>query len=247
MGGRELFTHVARKYLIYKDYMAFLSALNIGNQGEKILGNTPRFWYNYPLLNDGEYVMSEVVKICKVHGNLTADQVYFCIRKDRPVGKEVRCAECRKITNAKKFAKKQAKVNALPKEEYIKYRDEQNRRVKEDRAANPQMYRDWENRCREKKKEHYQLREIEKRYGMTPGQYDQMLIAQNYKCEICKKEETRASRTVGEISRLCVDHCHSTGKIRSLLCHDCNTGIGKFKESIEIIDAVRNYLERHQT
>jgi len=43
-----------------------------------------------------------------------------------------------------------------------------------------------------------------------------------------------------------VDHNHSTGKIRSLLCQGCNHGIGHFKESITLLKRAIKYLEVHQ-
>lgn len=46
--------------------------------------------------------------------------------------------------------------------------------------------------------------------------------------------------------KLCVDHNHNTGNVRSLLCMSCNTGIGKFKDNIELIEAALNYLKSHE-
>lgn len=43
-----------------------------------------------------------------------------------------------------------------------------------------------------------------------------------------------------------VDHCHVTGKIRGILCHNCNLGLGYFKEDIEIINAALSYLHEHK-
>ena len=74
-------------------------------------------------------------------------------------------------------------------------------------------------------------------YGMTIEKKDVMLAAQNNKCAICKDE------LVGK--KLHVDHCHTTGKIRAILCHHCNTGLGLFKDSAELLAKAAKYLKKH--
>ena len=49
-----------------------------------------------------------------------------------------------------------------------------------------------------------------------------------------------------KVMKLCVDHNHATGKVRKLLCHDCNTMIGKAKEDIQILESAINYLKKHK-
>jgi hypothetical protein len=50
-----------------------------------------------------------------------------------------------------------------------------------------------------------------RKYGLSADQYETMLKAQDYRCKICKKRQ-----------KLCVDHCHKTGRVRGLLCIPCN-------------------------
>jgi hypothetical protein len=66
-----------------------------------------------------------------------------------------------------------------------------------------------------------------------------MLINQDYSCAICGIHREDLSRD------LAVDHCHSTGKIRDLLCINCNLGIGFFKESLFKLKSAINYLKKH--
>lgn len=61
-------------------------------------------------------------------------------------------------------------------------------------------------------------------YGLTPADYDRMHEEQNGLCRICLRPEPVPGRL------LAVDHCHSTGVVRGLLCGDCNRGIGMFKD-----------------
>lgn len=69
-------------------------------------------------------------------------------------------------------------------------------------------------------------------YGITLEQYDQMCADQEHKCKICQ--------SIPEI--LYVDHCHTTGAIRGLLCKFCNAGLGCFRDSPESLDAAKKYL-----
>ena len=79
-------------------------------------------------------------------------------------------------------------------------------------------------------------------FGMTVEQYDDLLIAQGNVCAICTKPETSRSGA-GVIKRLAVDHNHSTGKVRGLLCENCNRGLGLFKEDEGIMQSAISYLK----
>lgn len=72
---------------------------------------------------------------------------------------------------------------------------------------------------------------------MTVEKYDALFEQQNGKCGICGTNKNRNN------SRFCVDHCHTTGKIRGLLCHDCNTSIGKLGDSKEGLMKAIEYLD----
>ena len=76
-------------------------------------------------------------------------------------------------------------------------------------------------------------------YGMTLEEKEALLKSQNNKCKICKDEL--------QGKKLHIDHCHTTGKIRAILCHHCNTGLGLFKESPELLTKAIEYLEKHAT
>jgi len=75
------------------------------------------------------------------------------------------------------------------------------------------------------------------KYGVTEQQFDQASAAIGGVCEICGKQCVTGKR-------LSVDHDHDTGFVRGLLCMKCNSGIGKFGDSIELLKAAVEYMAR---
>ena len=73
----------------------------------------------------------------------------------------------------------------------------------------------------------------------TVEEYDNLLQEQELGCAICGAQSNKNG------TRLCLDHCHTTGKIRGLLCHYCNTSLGKFNDDIELLQSAIEYLKRH--
>lgn len=92
----------------------------------------------------------------------------------------------------------------------------------------------------------YQKRYISRRadknlrrlYGVTLGRKMEMYEAQGGKCAICGKE-------LESVIKAHLDHCHSTGKIRELLCYQCNLGIGYLKEDCNILISACEYITKH--
>lgn len=84
-----------------------------------------------------------------------------------------------------------------------------------------------------------------KTYGITLEEYNILRQVQNYKCGICKCSEEDNIRNSGA-QTLVIDHDHSTKRIRGLLCHRCNVGLGNFKDSITTLEFALNYLQRNQ-
>lgn len=77
-----------------------------------------------------------------------------------------------------------------------------------------------------------------KSYGLSPEQFEQMLAQQSGRCAICKTDKPTVK--IGGSFR--IDHCHSTGKVRGLLCMKCNSGLGMFSDSPEVLIAAAEYL-----
>lgn len=73
---------------------------------------------------------------------------------------------------------------------------------------------------------------IKYKYGITLEEYDLMYSNQKGRCAICNEKK----------SKLCIDHNHTTGEIRGLLCKQCNHAIGLLKEKITSLRSAISYL-----
>ena len=80
------------------------------------------------------------------------------------------------------------------------------------------------------------------RYNLTVKQYELMLKAQNGVCAICKQPEIIKQNN--RIIRLAVDHDHTTGKIRGLLCSTCNILLAHVENNPEILKEIPRYLQK---
>jgi len=89
-----------------------------------------------------------------------------------------------------------------------------------------------------RKKAKYQTRRdtiLKNRYGIMEFDYEQLAQKQGNVCAICGLAPTT--------KRLDLDHCHSTNKIRGLLCNNCNRGLGHFKNNKDLLARAINYLQ----
>lgn len=84
--------------------------------------------------------------------------------------------------------------------------------------------------------DYYYDKSLKSKYGITINDYNNMFKEQKGCCKICGEHQDTIK------SKLCVDHCHTTGKIRGLLCQYCNSAIGFLKDDTTLLDKVRNYL-----
>lgn len=77
-------------------------------------------------------------------------------------------------------------------------------------------------------------RDRERRYGLTPEEFDRRMTEQRSRCAICR----------AELDAPVVDHDHETGAVRGLLCRPCNSGIGQLRDDPELVRAALAYLEK---
>lgn len=85
-----------------------------------------------------------------------------------------------------------------------------------------------------------------RQYGLTLAEFQQLLVAQDYRCAVCGRHEEEV-RWGPELRGLVVDHCHVEGHVRGLLCNGCNRGMGYFADNPEQLRAAAAYLERTQS
>ena len=84
-----------------------------------------------------------------------------------------------------------------------------------------------------KKRERY----LEKNFGINIKDYEQMLVSQEYRCAICGKHQSELEKAFD------IDHNHNTGKVRGLLCNQCNQALGLLKDSSELFVKALKYLK----
>lgn len=80
---------------------------------------------------------------------------------------------------------------------------------------------------------------LREKYGITEQDYDKMLKDQNFQCDICGSTKNNKKKYFA------VDHCHESGKVRGLLCDNCNTGLGQFKDTIHNLKQAIEYLKKN--
>ena len=82
-------------------------------------------------------------------------------------------------------------------------------------------------------------KQLNKRFGLTNVEYEEIWKYQGFCCYICRKGNKNNKRFP-------VDHCHKTGKIRGILCNRCNQALGLLKDSIDSLKRAIEYLEKDQ-
>lgn len=81
-------------------------------------------------------------------------------------------------------------------------------------------------------------RGIKNRYNLTFEEVENLYTIQNKKCKICKTEHSSIYSHGG----LYIDHCHTTGKVRGLLCSKCNMLLGNCNDDVSILTSAIDYL-----
>jgi len=82
--------------------------------------------------------------------------------------------------------------------------------------------------------------DLKRLYGITLDEHTQMYEEQNGVCAVCEKPGD------GKWKKLCVDHDHKTGKVRQLLCRNCNMILGQVDDSINHLGKLTAYLQKHK-
>lgn len=95
---------------------------------------------------------------------------------------------------------------------------------------------------RQTRKDYTRGHNLMTRFNLTIDDYNHIFMEQGGKCQICKKPEKLRDKK-GRIKWLSVDHSHSTGEVRGLLCNKCNTGLGLLGDSKKTLASAIKYLK----
>lgn len=74
-------------------------------------------------------------------------------------------------------------------------------------------------------------------YNISQEDFESLLEQQDGRCAICSSV----------LQKPCIDHCHSTSKVRGILCQNCNTGLGMFNDSPSNLRKAADYIEKADT
>ena len=144
-----------------------------------------------------------------------------------------RCPRCEETKEVSSFSKNKAMKDGFQSQckPCKKIINKEHAERNPDYEANMKAYgAKWWKALSPEQRKYYKLKH---RYGLTTEQYNAMLETQDNNCLICEEKMTKP----------CVDHCHTTGKVRGLLCSTCNSGIGLLKDDPEVVFRAYHYLK----
>jgi hypothetical protein len=159
------------------------------------------------------------VRACSKCGEEKPDDQFYDYRKTRIK----RCRECHNASCRAYVKANRQRRNATIRARYAAHIDKSREYQRLWRRANPESTKNTMFR---------------KKYGMTLQEWGVMLGKQEGLCSICCKvlDGNRGTH---------VDHDHVTGKVRSILCKNCNTGLGQFGDNAETLVLAARYLQDH--
>lgn len=170
------------------------------------------------------------MKVCK--GCLISKQekeFYYCKNtKDKLMSK---CISCNKLYMTKYYKKN----TQIIKNNSLTYK-----------VNNLNKYIDYNKVYRKTNYHIARNRRLKSMYGITLEQFNILSEKQNHLCAICGNPQIQNRRHNNEKTPLAVDHCHSTNKIRELLCSNCNGALGLFKDNITVMNKAIEYIKKHK-
>lgn len=138
---------------------------------------------------------------------------------------------CKKCHDTARSKNKQPKNNGYDPARYKKWVRDNQEKVKEN-------HKRYYEKHKAKLLEQQKNRVIRHKYGLDNAAVQSLLAAQHGMCAICCEALARKKQTI--------DHCHSTGMVRALLCTQCNSGLGMFKEDKLRLSRAIDYLTRFE-
>lgn len=175
---------------------------------------------DFEKVKKGKITLSYIItgkKIC-INCNEEKDVNLFYRRggKENKQHYRSKCKECYHLSKLKNNS-----------EDFVKRREAYRKRKKE-RAI---LYR---KRAEYNKQDKARDTSMKTKYNISLEDYNKMKNIQDNKCYICKEE-----------SKLFIDHCHKSNKVRKLLCNDCNISLGRLRENKSTLENMIKYIEEH--
>ena len=152
---------------------------------------------------------------------------------------EKKCTGCNQLYLIEEFAfrtngrggfKRRSKCKECEKKEYSLYRLNNLEKCKERKRNYDQLHPE--------KVHEWSFKTRIRRMGLNPDEVIEYVNSHHGTCEICGAMPT--------LRKLAVDHCHQTNVLRGLLCSNCNTGIGMFKDNPLLLNKAAVYLEKNR-
>ena len=150
------------------------------------------------------------------------------------------CSKCKISKSLSEFYKNKAQkdgFNNQCKKCHIAHNKKDYEKHKEKRIATNKKYRNDNLEADKVRKRNYRLEQV---YGISFEQKLNMIEIQNGKCAICDDN-------LKNPKHIHLDHSHTTGAIRGILCNHCNMGLGGFRDSKKALLKAVEYLIKHQS
>jgi hypothetical protein len=174
-------------------------------------------------------MLTKICLACKVEKPVSS----FHKAKKEKDGFQYSCIDCSKKYHATRYVLQKEKI----KTQAANYRI-----ANKDKLQEAQLL--WKQKNPQKVKKYQRTTNLRK-FGLSYEDYEQMHKQQKGLCAICNNPETFVHSKTKEPASLAVDHCHTTGKTRKLLCKNCNTGLGSFKDNQDVLLKAMQYLKDH--
>ena len=110
------------------------------------------------------------------------------------------------------------------------------------KSAQKKNVKKWISKNREKWNKYQMVSKRKNFYKISEIDYENLILKQNNLCAICGYTQIEKNRFFP-----CIDHDHSTGKVRGILCSACNKGLGYFKDNISYLENAIKYLNIQNT
>ena len=155
------------------------------------------------------------------------------------------CTKCEQEKELSEFSKNKHKNKHKNGKSYVRGTCKKcnNERARGYRKANPERYKKYDEMPYRKTNERklYSLRyDLKRHYNITPEDRVELMDKQKGCCKICGNSLINPRFNKNDLN---IDHDHRTGEIRGLLCSTCNTGLGQFQDSTDLLRKAIAYLE----